>query len=428
MEDLIAQVVVTVVFGLLAGIYDNHFWRMILVVMYFHVPTALFGLVNSIIDDGNDDGTTLSLPDGWMGILFSILSFFVIWCMPHFVNLSFLPRTGCVFITGCDSGMGQATVMYFAKGEGKKHNDTQYDQIFAGCYDPKASIEYFEKNLTSEQLACVTVVPLDVTKDDSVHRAGKVVRDWMNNYNSSGGGSDNADDDKKKKTFLSGVLQFHGIGYNGPAQYMPVEMYERQLQVNFVGDIRVVQTFLPILRKRPSNIPGRIVFTGTGGGPCTPCPPLLTAYMSSKFAVEAYCHALRQELYMTNSNIEAVVINPGFVKPTMIMTVGKRLTDNMWKICEEKFKSTIAKDEYGKMMDHFIEYSTLQPGTHVSEVAFAAEHALLSKVPRTSYKVGIDSKVAPIVGMMPTGMRELIARHGIYGVLSPAGTVTGYKV
>ena len=80
------------------------------------------------------------------------------------------------------------------------------------------------------------------------------------------------------------------------------------------------------------------------------------------------------------------------------------------------------------MMDHFLEYSVLQPGTHVSKICDAAEHALLAPVPRTSYKVGIDSKLAPIVGMMPTGMRETIARHGIYGVLSPAGTVKGYQV
>jgi hypothetical protein len=88
----------------------------------------------------------------------------------------------------------------------------------------------------------------------------------------------------------------------------------------------------------------------------------------------------------------------------------------------------VAKDEYGGMMDHFLEYSSLQPGTHVSKVVEAAEQALLSVVPRTSYKVGVDSKLAPIVGLMPTGMREWIARNGIYGVLSPAGTVKGYQV
>lgn len=116
------------------------------------------------------------------------------------------------------------------------------------------------------------------------------------------------------------------------------------------------------------------------------------------------------------------------VKPTMLMEEGKKLTDKMWKVCEAKQGSSIAKNEFGPLMDHFLKYSALQPGTHVSKVAEAAEHALLATVPRSSYKVGIDSKLAPIVGMMPTGMRETIARHGMYGVLSPAGTVKGYQV
>ena len=52
----------------------------------------------------------------------------------------------------------------------------------------------------------------------------------------------------------------------------------------------------------------------------------------------------------------------------------------------------------------------------------------VKRIPKSSYKVGIDSKVAPIVGMLPTGIREYITRHGIYGKLSPIGYVKGYKV
>ena len=131
---------------------------------------------------------------------------------------------------------------------------------------------------------------------------------------------------------------------------------------------------------------------------------------------------------MTNSPIEAVVINPGFVKPTMLMEEGKKLTTKMWQVCETNMGNSKAKDTFGPLMDHFVQYSALQPGTHVSKVCEAAEHALLAKVPRSSYKVGIDSKLAPIVGMLPTGVRETITRHGIYGILSPAGTVPGYRV
>ena len=131
---------------------------------------------------------------------------------------------------------------------------------------------------------------------------------------------------------------------------------------------------------------------------------------------------------MTGEHIDLSVINPGFVKPTMLMSEGMKISAKMWKICEEKLGSSVAKDEYGAMLEHFVHYSTLQPGTHVSKIVETTEHALISPIPRSSYKVGIDSKLAPIVGMLPTGVRELVARHGIYGTLSPAGTVPGYKV
>jgi NAD(P)-dependent dehydrogenase (short-subunit alcohol dehydrogenase family) len=191
----------------------------------------------------------------------------------------------------------------------------------------------------------------------------------------------------------------------------------------------MTQAFLPLMKQvaTPTQ-PGRLVFTGTGGGPCTPCPPLLSAYMSSKFAGEALAQSLRMELYMRNIPIDCVVINPGFVKPTMLMEEGAKLTEQMWKACEDTSGTTVAKDEFGPLMNHFMEYSALQPGTHVSVVCQAAEHALTSHTPRSSYKVGIDSKLAPIAGMLPTGVRESLALHGIYGILSPAGTVRGYRV
>jgi NAD(P)-dependent dehydrogenase (short-subunit alcohol dehydrogenase family) len=347
----------------------------------------------------------------------AIVTYALIWMTPMWANLKYRQRRGCVFITGCDSGMGQATVVYLAQTQTASNH---YEQIFAGCFSAKASQEYFEKTLTPEQLKYVTVVPLDVTNDGSIQAACATVNQWR------------ADQSKKfpdQDFGLTGLCMYHGIAYNGPAAYMPMGMYERQLQVNFLGFVRVIQHFLPVMQTHASpNLSGRIVLTGTGGGPCSPCPPLLTAYMASKFATEAYCQSLRQELFMTSSPIEVLMINPGFVKPTMLMEEGKKLTQKMWELCEAKIGSSRAKDEYGPMMNHFMEYSAQQPGTHVTKVCEAAEHALLAHVPKSSYKVGIDSKLAPIVGMLPTGVRETIARHGIYGVLSPVGTVQGYRV
>lgn len=396
----------------LAGKFDNHLWRILLLVGQYHLMTI----------DGTD---ALGL---YGGILCFAATSIGIWWMPHFANLKSRPKLGCIFVTGCDSGMGKATVIELAKknANGSSKEQQQYAQIFAGCYDPKASLVSYEKELTKEELKFVTLVPLDVTDNDSVNEAAHTVREWVYQHS-----KDKSSDGQGTPVGLTGLVQFHGVAFNGPSSYMPIDMYTRQLDVNFVGTIRVVQAFLPLLKETAKNSIGyraRIVLTGTGGGSCSPCPPLLTAYMSSKFALEAYAQSLRQEVFMTGCSIDVSVINPGFVKPTMLISEGTRISASMWTACEKKLGSTVAKDEYGGMLDHFTQYSALQPGTHVSKIVEATEHALLSPVPRSSYKVGIDSKLAPIVGMMPTGLREWIARHGIYGKLSLAGTVPGYKV
>jgi len=399
MEAFFASLTVFLIFTLLAGRYDNHLWRILCLIGHSYVFQWFVGSFTVL--------TTIVYG----------MTCIAVWIVPMWMNLKYQTRKGCLFITGCDSGMGQATILHFAKSQTSLNH---YEQIFSGCFNPKESQLYFDTNLTVEERKYVTVIPLDVTNDESVSNAIKTIQDYQTT------------ESKKSPTGyfgLTGLCMYHGIAFNGPAEYMPLEMYERQIQVNFLGFLRVIQKTLPIMKETPCpTLAGRIVLTGTGGGPCTPCPPLLTAYMASKFATEAYCQALRQELFMTNSPIEAVMINPGFVKPTLLMEEGKKLTAKMWQVCETKLGTSIAKDTFGPLMDHFIEYSALQPGTHVSKVCEAAEHALLANVPRSSYKVGIDSKLAPIVGMLPTGVRETIARHGIYGILSPAGTVKGYRV
>lgn len=402
LQEHVTLLLTGICFLVLAGQFDNHFWRLMIIAV----------AIQTTYEKLNDLFSSKS--SVWATAISSLLALLIMHC-PH---LRFRrKRSGCVFVTGADSGMGQATVIYLAKTNKSSNKDESgcYDTIFAGAYDAdkcKANLKNF---VSEDEMAMIKVISLDVTADKSVAAAAEAVKSHM----------------KGISTFLSGLVNYHGVAFNGPIEYMPMKMYNRQMDVNFTGNIRMTQHFLPLLKEAVAVDDlnrGRLIFTGTGGGPCSPCPPLLSAYMSSKFAGEAFCQCLRQELFMTDTPIDVSVINPGFVKPTQLMAEGKVLTDRMWKACEDQLGNTAAKDAYGPMMDHFIHYSALQPGTHVTEVCKAAEHALTAKWPRSSYKVGIDSKLAPIVGMLPTGARELIARHGIYGVLSPAGTVKGYSV
>lgn len=419
----------------LAGTFDNHLWRCIMLwIQYSALPQLqqmaglqsgrqlIAQLLLSTILGGDESLLTLTAFGGAIKIFIPTVVWYMvqiitsagIWFVPHWANIRFRPKQGCVFITGCDSGMGQATVLGLARRQQSSDQD-RYEQIFAGCFDATTARQPFAEQLTKEQMKYITCVPLDVTDDKSVENAALLVDKYIADHPNSQG--------------LTGIVQYHGIAFNGP-HYMPIDMYRRQLDVNLLGTIRVIRALLPIMRRRSDpSYRGRIVTTGTGAGACSPAPPLLTAYMSSKFGLEAYTHSLRMELKMIDVQIDCSVINPGFVKPTMLMSEGKKLTAKMWTACrEESGGSTVAEDEFGPVMDHFIKHATLMPGTHVSKVVEACQHALLAPVPRTSYKVGIDSKLGAIVGMLPTGIREWITLHGIYGIIGPAGTLKGYKI
>lgn len=69
------------------------------------------------------------------------------------------------------------------------------------------------------------------------------------------------------------------------------------------------------------------------------------------------------------------------------------------------------------MLEKFIKYSAEQPGTHVSEVAKTMSVVLTAGRPFSSYKVGPDSKAAPIVGSLPVTVSEWIIKKSMFGTL-----------
>jgi NAD(P)-dependent dehydrogenase (short-subunit alcohol dehydrogenase family) len=88
----------------------------------------------------------------------------------------------------------------------------------------------------------VICVKLDVTSDASVADAAKATASHCATL----------------KEGLVAVINCAGVGYNGPAEYFPMEMYKKQMDVNFFGYVRVVQALMP-----------QVLF-GFGGGGANP--------------------------------------------------------------------------------------------------------------------------------------------------------------
>ena len=142
-------------------------------------------------------------------------------------------------------------------------------------------------------------VPLmmDITDADAVHQAAQKVGSMIGDRN------------------LVGLVNNAGIVVSGPLLYLRPSEYRRQLDVNMIAPLVVIQAFAPLLGtdKKRQGPAGRIVNISSSGAKVA--IPLLGAYSASKFGLEGMSDALRRELMLFG--IDVVIIEPGTVNTAM---------------------------------------------------------------------------------------------------------------
>jgi NAD(P)-dependent dehydrogenase (short-subunit alcohol dehydrogenase family) len=227
---------------------------------------------------------------------------------------------GAVFVTGCDSGMGEETANHLAR--------VGY-HVFAGCYDKRSFSKYTQDN--------VTPVEINVKDEGSVAKAQKFVQKCID---SSGGAIKG----------LYGVLQCAGIAYTAPFEYIPLKMFKDQIDVNYYGYVHVCKAFLPMVKaatSAPGARRGRFAFVSSGPLP-GPGVPFITSYMGAKWAGDALCQGLRMELKLRELPIDCSMISPGIVKPTRLAAEGEILLKRTFEQMPAQ-----ASNEYLEMVDAF---------------------------------------------------------------------------
>lgn len=95
-----------------------------------------------------------------------------------------------------------------------------------------------------------------------------------------------------------------GMGIGGPLEFTSIEDAQRQMDVNFMGMVRLVSLVVPIMRQQRH---GHIICVSSIGGLMG--LPYQGMYSASKFAIEGYCESLRLEV--RQFGIHVTVINPG---------------------------------------------------------------------------------------------------------------------
>jgi NAD(P)-dependent dehydrogenase (short-subunit alcohol dehydrogenase family) len=174
-----------------------------------------------------------------------------------------------VVVTGCDSGFGRLIAL-------RLHDLGA--TVFAGCMQ-KQSCEALNKDRKK-----MRAFLCNVCKDEDVAKCLKLVQE-------SG------------LPFLA-LVNNAGISAFGWAESLDVRTYQRNMDVNFFGTVRMTRAFLPLLRKDR----GRLINMGSIGARMPSA--FGSAYLSTKAAMSSYSESVRQEMHRFGVHVS--LIEPGF--------------------------------------------------------------------------------------------------------------------
>ena len=199
---------------------------------------------------------------------------------------------------------------------------------------------------------------------------------------------------------LDALVNNAGIAVGGPLELVPLPELRRQLEVNVVGHVAVMQAMLPALRRSR----GRIVLVSSVGGRVA--TPFLAPYQASKHALEAIGDALRLEL--RSSHVRVALIEPGSVATPM------------WdKGRDDADRVTIPpqlQGQYGHVpgaMSKVIE-DTARRGVPPEQVAQTIEQALTAQRMKARYVVGRDARAIVLLhGLLPDLVFDRVVRRAL---------------
>jgi NAD(P)-dependent dehydrogenase (short-subunit alcohol dehydrogenase family) len=256
--------------------------------------------------------------------------------------------TPVAVVTGSSSGIGFETALLLARSG----------------FHTYATMRNLEKSKNITEIANteklpLQVVQLDVDDDRSVKNAiNKIVA---------------AAENKRIDVLVNNA----GYGLFGSLEDTLIEEIKAQFETNFFGVIRVTQQVLPVMRKQNSG--GTIVNVSSVGGRIG--VPVLSAYQSTKFALEGLSESLSYEL--EPFGISVVIIEPGFIRTNII---------NSSTSAE---KALDPKSPYFPLMqkvkNHFKSMMENASSSPPEEVAKVILQAITSENPQLRYTVGNDA-------------------------------------
>jgi NAD(P)-dependent dehydrogenase (short-subunit alcohol dehydrogenase family) len=261
------------------------------------------------------------------------------------INMN-MQESKVALVTGSSSGIGFETALLLARSG---------FQTYASMRNLEKAKTITEK--TDKEKLPLQIVHLDVNDDESVRDAiDKIV---------------------KEKDRIDVLVNNAGYGLFGSLEDLSIDEIKEQFETNFFGVIRVTQKVLPIMRRQESG--GTIVNVSSVGGRMS--VPILSAYNSTKFALEGLSESISYEL--EPFGIKVIIIEPGFIRTNIMnssILTKKALYPNspyfsLSQNVTNHFKSMVSNP------------SSSQP----EEVAKVILQAVTSESPQLRYTVGNDA-------------------------------------
>jgi NAD(P)-dependent dehydrogenase (short-subunit alcohol dehydrogenase family) len=196
-----------------------------------------------------------------------------------------------IIVTGSSSGIGLESALLLARNG---------YITYATMRSPEKDTSI--KTAVQKEGLPIRVVQLDVTDDNSVKNA--------------------VDHIISESGRIDVLVNNAGYSLGGALEDLSMEEIKSQYETNLFGLIRVIQAVLPTMRKQRS---GRILNISSGTGIFG--FPGISAYVSTKFAVEGLSESIAYEL--EPFGIKVILIEPGFVKTNFehAMVVAKKALD-----------------------------------------------------------------------------------------------------
>uniref|UniRef100_A0A672QDZ2 Estradiol 17-beta-dehydrogenase 2-like n=1 Tax=Sinocyclocheilus grahami TaxID=75366 RepID=A0A672QDZ2_SINGR len=283
-----------------------------------------------------------------------------------------------VLVSGCDSGFGHDLARFL---------DSAGMRVFAGLLDELSPGALKLKKDASPNL---TVLQLDITNSSQITQTSALMLFFMTHLLWTG---------------LWALVNNAGVlGYMCDGEILPIKMYKKCLDVNFIGSVEITQAFLPLIRQSK----GRLISISSMAGE-VPLPGF-AGYGASKAALISFNGAIRQEL--SRWGVKVIIIQPGAFKTsenkdpftprtiTILMTISVHTNRHLMVSYGE---------EYIRSMQQRLVNMSSVSSSDTGPFLEALKHAILSPRPKPFYYPGASAWALPLLYRhSPTSLSDRI--------------------